>query len=1219
MNTCVRLAWTGLFHMATRQVPLIIALLFSLSHPGMLDAQAADVIRGRISDLAGKPIKDASVIATSVGSRVRKTARTDSDGSFSVIFPNGDGSYSIEVNAIGYAKRSFNLHKNAGDEVLIADARLSPTGSNLEAVRIVSTRQRPSRNENSLDIGGTQQNASMDGLDDAYGRDPASVASWLAGVQFLPGIDGQPNGFSVFGLPSNENSVTLNGLGSDQLTLPRDAAIAALFSFSPYDVSQGGFSAGRLNFRTRPGTNMKLRSMSISAENPALQWSDPTMKSIGRPYSTVSAGTSVSGPIRIDRAFYNFSIQATRRTSGLISLIEGNRWSDSRVNIDHDSLTRLTDILAKKQIPLRSPSQPSNVTSNSGSLLGSLDWSPRSSTSGNSLGIVFNGNWNLSSPAYLPVNEIPSHSGSRSSINGAMQVRYSGFVGPVLMESSAAIGSSVNKSEPFLSFPNATVRIASPSDGNSVVTRDVGIGGNPFMGAKSNGKSIQGIQQFSWYSNDNRHFFKLRAELRHESISNTREDNARGTFVFQSLEDLENDRASAFFRTLSHKSEAGSVLTGGVSIGDLWRKSQTFQIQYGVRADFGRFGRRPDLNSDLQSIFSRDNSSIPGGLSLSPRFGFMWRYGQKPTHDRQSVEPRAMLRGGVGIFQNAPTAEFLDGANRQTGLPNSTLRLTCVGAATPSPEWIFYQHDLSEIPVACADGSGGKSMSEVAPSILFFEPTFKFPRSLRSNLQWSGDVLDDRFRVVMEATLSVNMQRQGFVDLNVPATSVFNLADEANRPVFTNTASIVASSGSVSNRDNRVAPGYSRVMEFRSNLRNTSKQLQLRVLPVRSSGRLNWTFGYTFQRAREQTTGFESSGGTPWSLNVSRSPFVPTHSLNVSFSLRIAREVSLFAGGVVHSGLPFTPLVQGDINGDGYSNDRAFIFGAHANGVASPDPAITELLSSSPAADCLRKQIGRVAERNSCSGPWTTSGYLSLQLLQGFLGLPKQSSLTLQLSNPVAAADMLFHGTKSMHGWGQYSIPDSRLLIVRGFDHSANRFLYDVNPRFGRRDIRQSALASPVSLSAVLRIDLGQPRYKQEMILALERGRRLPGNKLSLPSIENQFSNGEVRNIMRDILEESQRLSLSIPQADSIATMSRKYSAFSDSLWSAIYAEMATLPDDFARRDMLRRYDSARALSVARLEEYIPFIKSLLTERQRKLIPERISVYLNSRYLERLK
>src|SRR5206468_613077 len=73
------------------------------------------------------------------------------------------------------------------------------------------------------------------------------------------------------------------------------------------------------------------------------------------------------------------------------------------------------------------------------------------------------------------------------------------------------------------------------------------------------------------------------------------------------------------------------------------------------------------------------------------------------------------------------------------------------------------------------------------------------------------------------------------------------------------------------------------------------------------------------------------------------------------------------------SGLRYTPIVAGDVNGDGWLNDRAFIFNPS---LAGTDTAVAHGLrglladGSRSARECLTSQIGTLAGRNSCVGPW---------------------------------------------------------------------------------------------------------------------------------------------------------------------------------------------------------------------------------------------------------
>jgi hypothetical protein len=83
--------------------------------------------------------------------------------------------------------------------------------------------------------------------------------------------------------------------------------------------------------------------------------------------------------------------------------------------------------------------------------------------------------------------------------------------------------------------------------------------------------------------------------------------------------------------------------------------------------------------------------------------------------------------------------------------------------------------------------------------------------------------------------------------------------------------------------------------------------------------------------------------------------------------------VTLF--GRAQSGLPFTPIVQGDVNGDGRSGDRAFIPDvAKESDIALADQLRALLATGSPTAKaCLLEHRGAVAPRNGCRGPWTQS------------------------------------------------------------------------------------------------------------------------------------------------------------------------------------------------------------------------------------------------------
>jgi hypothetical protein len=310
-------------------------------------------------------------------------------------------------------------------------------------------------------------------------------------------------------------------------------------------------------------------------------------------------------------------------------------------------------------------------------------------------------------------------------------------------------------------------------------------------------------------------------------------------------------------------------------------------------------------------------------------------------------------------------------------------------------------------------------------------------------------------------------------------------------------------------------------------------------------------------------------------------------------------------------------MVSGDVNGDGYANDRAFVFEPATNTDATVNAAMRELLmnGSGPARDCLAKQIGRLAERNSCEGPWTSSANLNVSFNPSKLRLPQRATLSFAVSNPLGAADLLLHGQGNLHGWGQFSFPDQTLLYVRGYDPVTQRFKYEVNPRFGSTNPQFSPFRTPVTLTMQLRVDIGPSRERQMLTQQLDRGRSRPGDRLSEGAIRMMYGNGGVLNPMTQLLRQGDTLELTGPQADSLASMNRAYTIKLDSIWSGVAKALAAMPADYDQGEAYGYYKRGREASVDMLIALAPRITALLSEEQRRKLPPLVASHLDTRYL----
>jgi hypothetical protein len=321
--------------------------------------------------------------------------------------------------------------------------------------------------------------------------------------------------------------------------------------------------------------------------------------------------------------------------------------------------------------------------------------------------------------------------------------------------------------------------------------------------------------------------------------------------------------------------------------------------------------------------------------------------------------------------------------------------------------------------------------------------------------------------------------------------------------------------------------------------------------------------------------------------------------------------------GTLRSGTPYTPVVATDINGDGFANDRALIADPSRTADTALASGIRGLLAtgSRSARTCLRTQLGRIANRSSCQGPWTAAANLVLLVNPLKVRLPQRASLAFQISNPLAAADAFLHGESRLHGWGQTAVPNNQLLFVRGFDAERRTYLYDVNQRFGATALSQTATRAPVTLTAMVRVDVGPTRERQTLTTMLDRGRVLPGQKIPEPIIKAAYGTGAIVNPLSQLLREAETLALSPRQSDSIAVLNRGYMVTLDSIWTPVAKYLAALPGRYEQGEAYRRYRAAREANVDALIALASTIKSLLTRAQLRALSAAITPYLDTRYL----
>ncbi|MEO8335089.1 MAG: TonB-dependent receptor, partial [bacterium] len=960
-----------------------------------------DVIRGRVTNFEGLPLPNVRVTATSIPGNVSREVRTNDKGAFQIAFPGNAGDYIMGYARIGYVFRQFEVKRLADEDVLVADARM--TVIQLDTIATVETvQQRVSRNQETPDVGGTERDVATANLPPELQGDLAAMAASLPGVILVPGVDGAADGFSVLGLGAEQNTVTLNGVQSSTSSLPRDAAVSTSVSTSPYDVSRGGFSGANLNVQSSSGSNFRTRGTSMIVNSPSLMWSDHAASALGNEYSNVSLGGVASGPLVQNQSFYNLSYQLGRNSRDNQSLLNTNALGLETAGIAQDSVQRFLNILQLRGVPTSAVAPHSSRVSDNGSTFGSVDYSPPNSRAGNAFNLTFNGNWARQSPVNGSVTSLPSASGDRFNWGGGVQGRHSGYVNLLLSETTFGVNASKSYAEPYLDLPAGRVRVNSVFGDGSSGVQSLAFGGNQGLSSSSRTLGATAQNTLSWFDDGNKHRIKLSSELVFSGNSQDLSNNLFGTFQFNSLADLEAGLPASFTRTLAARQRSTGQVTGSMALGDSYRRTQNLQIQYGVRLDASRYTTTPGFNALVETQFGRRNNEVPAPIVVSPRVGFSYTLGSANEISAffgAARTPRAVVRGGIGVFASNLNSGSLGSALDNTGLASGTQQIVCTGPAVPTPDWTMYTTNLSGIPTECADGAAGTVFSNASPSVTLFASDFKPARSVRSNLSWSGTVLDARYALSTEATYSLNLNQQRSLDLNFAPITRFSLED--GRPVYALPSSIVPATGSIASRDARVSQSFNRVNELRSDLQSRTGQVMVRLSPIsRVQNQFGWSLAYTYSNIREQYSGFANTASNPLLVEWASSSQGP-HQLTYNLRYSLFGAVHLNWNGNFRSGSHYTPMIAGDVNGDGASNDRAFI--ADPSTLTDPVAAATlrNLIAGSP---CLSSQSGRIAERNSCTSPWSSTASLQVTLDRAKFHMPQRANVSFSLSNPIGAA-----------------------------------------------------------------------------------------------------------------------------------------------------------------------------------------------------------------------
>jgi len=1065
---------------------LLLVLALLVVAPSLVEAQTTDVLTGRVSRSDGSILEGARIEVISVELETTRSALTDRNGRYMMIFPDGGGLYIVRVSYIGMADQMMTVMRQGDEELILTDFTLQTQAITLDGIGVEvagGTVGQGDTGEQSTVL--TQDLLNRLPLPDL---DPSTVAMLAAGVigTEMDSISGRM-GFSVGGMSDLLNQVTLDGIviGEDGLDVPEEGVRQMQVTTGTFDVSRGGFAGGQVAMTSARGSNRAGGSLSYRLDDDALQMSSSATASA---FTRQNFGGSWGGPIIQNKLFYNGSFQLQRNVNHRFALTADDPLSAQRSGVQLDSISRFLEILDSGYgFPTMGKTGPYNQMSGDIRLSGRIDWNAvQNPDQSHSISLRVNTNFADQDSTRISGLDLSERGGEteRNTRMAAITVN-SRLFSKWTHTLNTSYSRNWNDAIPYTEMPEGRVRVTSEWEDGTRDSRTLTFGGNRNMPTEARSRNFQLSNELSFIQpiRNQVHRLKFGASYEHSYSESRSTDNLFGSFSYASLQDFADNRPDRYERSLQERESETGRVNAGIFFGDTWRISQPLEVTLGLRWDYSALQQVPDYNPAVEQAFGLRTDVKPAAAGISPRIGFSYRMGQA-----QSRGMARSLTGGIGLFAGRAPTNVFNQAYRQTGLPNAEQRLVCIGGAVPVPDWDLYMLDPLGVPTTCADGGPGTqpSFSNRAPNVTVLNPSQSLPSSMRVDLGYRTMVME-RLPVNFRYNYSYGLGLWGYRDINLDDSKVFTLSNE-DRPFFGDPNAIVRRTGAVSLATSRLDSDFANVYEVTTDLKSTAHQLSTQVtggLNEKTTLMMNYTLGFASDQgsAGGGIGRFGGGGGSlipPTAANPNDREWAVSstdrrHTLNLTLNRTITPEIEISFMGRLSSGTPFTPIVNRDINGDGMRNDRAFVF--DPNSAPTPELAagMETLLGVAPSSirSCLESQLGSVADRNSCRNGWTQSLNMRANFRPNLPQLERRMTVSLDASNVLTGLDQIFNGRENMKGWGDGARADETLLYVRGFDVNTNNFIYEVNEGFGQARRGNNALRNPFAVRISGRVALG--------------------------------------------------------------------------------------------------------------------------------------------------
>ena len=984
-------------------------------------------ITGIVSDRHGQSIAAAEIEVVNRATGFMSRVRSREDGRYNISGLEVGGPYSIVARHVGHQMRERgNVYLRLGQS-LRADMQLDEEAVTLQAVVTSANEAGVSRAETGV---GTHVS------DTQVHRLPTADRDLYGFLRLVPQV-ATSYGPSAAGTSPRMNAVMIDGASEQGLNggVPAGAiwggkaiSLEAVKEYevllSPFDVRHGNFAGALINTVTKSGTNDLHGSAFYYGRYEALSRNVPFIRDAR--YERTQAGFSLGGPIARNRAHFFVAPEFQSMVFPAVGPYFGQRaTATTALPVDAADVARFQRALEQWGLasgsggPVTSDDPLTNIFARIDIALPS--WNSRlvlRENYGRSDSMAFSRpspppTPNCPTPACFPLSSVARRQVIEK--RGAVVQLFTNFRNGASNELFVGRLGVVNTISPVVRQPLVVVLVPRTNQDSASLQA----GSYELSQAdNTNNQSVEVTDNLDIPIAHHRLTIGVTEQRFHVRRLDLR--GAFGIWQFSSLSALEQGSAQSY-RVAQDFGGADVTVPGSqfaAYAGDHWEMSPRLTVVFGLRADLPFFSARPAFSAVVDSVLHRRTDAIASGRAQwSPRIGF-----NVDAHG----DGRTVLRGGIGAFLGRPPLQWIGNAFQNYGRPRM---LTCgvVGGIATAPP---FSPDYTNPPLACTDGH--RLTADSVGAVNLVDPRLHFPQNLRVSLSLDHRLPGETF-VGVDAMYTRALHQLLFVNRTLAAP---DSVDMHGRAMY----GAIRPNGQA--RTTRLVPGFNDVIELTNQSRDysysltgrASKQFSptadadvavtyARVRDVQSQRFTrnpaldNWRFGRTISSRHDILTPGISDYDTPYRV-------VATGSYALPWQLWTT-DVSIYYIG--SSGFPFTYLAggmqnTGDLNADGTNvNDPIYVPRSaydlteiRFSGTAAQDTAQrTALERFIDGAPCLRRQRGRIMQRNSCRTPWTNTLNLSIR-----------QSLPVVGTHPLSAEVQVFNLLNLLNShWGHVALP----------------------------------------------------------------------------------------------------------------------------------------------------------------------------------------------------